>query len=342
MKGLIRKIKDHFIPHQDNNYEPHLMRRRAVILISSVLIIFELFFLVETLVVFDKTKFLAAVLPGVLTTETNKERALNNLEPLAVNPLLVEAAQLKADDMASRGYFAHNTPDGKTPWYWLDQVGYTYAYAGENLAVNFVESSEVTAGWMNSPTHRANIVKSNYTEIGIAVARGMYKGQESTYVVQFFGTPVKSTPIISSLLPKTTEKKVATTPNVVKKTEQVKSPVKGVATTTTDKTTSKPTTSVTPTKTTPKKSTVVLGEEVEKILTTPSSSLNKVYVTVAGLFFVLILLAFMFGNTNARAVLRSVFLISVIAALFYINQKIFPIETIVPQDGNNSVTIENN
>ncbi len=339
MKDFLNKFRNHFIPHKDNNYEPHLMRKRTVRLIASVLIIFELVFIIETLVIFDKTQFLAAVLPGVLTSETNKERALNKLEPLTVNPVLVEAAQLKANDMASRGYFAHNTPDGKTPWYWLDQVGYTYSYAGENLAVNFTESSEVTSGWMNSPTHRANIVKPGYTEVGIAVARGIYKGQESTYVVQFFGTPVKTIPTINDILPKI-EKKVSVS-TTTKKPELVKAPVikvKEPVNTATknvvkgDK--------VEPEKTI-KKTTVVLGEEVEKILATPGRSVNKVYVTIAGFFSLLVLLAFMFGNTNARAILRSVFLIAVIASLFYINQKVFPVDTIIPQGGNNSVSASN-
>jgi hypothetical protein len=109
--------------------------------------------------------------------------------------LLNQAAQEKADDMAQNGYFAHTSPDGKTPWYWLDQVGYNYSYAGENLAVNFTDSQDVTAAWMNSPEHRANILKANYTEVGTGVAEGMYDGNETIFVAQDFGTPVVTAPL---------------------------------------------------------------------------------------------------------------------------------------------------
>ncbi len=80
---------------------------------------------------------MAAVLPGILSDFTNENRQQQNLPALTVSPLLTEAAQLKANDMATNGYFAHASPAGKTPWYWLDQVGYDYQYAGENFAVNF-------------------------------------------------------------------------------------------------------------------------------------------------------------------------------------------------------------
>ncbi len=97
---------------------------------------------------------------------------------------------MKADDMATKGYFAHTSPEGLTPWYWFAQVGYNYTYAGENLAINFNESKDVDTAWLASPTHRANILNSHYTEIGIATAQGMYKGVQATFVVQMFGTPV--------------------------------------------------------------------------------------------------------------------------------------------------------
>src|SRR3989338_5878655 len=92
--------------------------------------------------------------------------------------------------MATRGYFAHTSPDGLTPWHWLDVVGNNYSMAGEHLAVNFFESDDVDQAWMNSPTHRANIVKEGYKEIGIGIASGVYQGRNTTFVAQFFGTPI--------------------------------------------------------------------------------------------------------------------------------------------------------
>lgn len=138
--------------------------------------------------VFDS---LSAIYAAVLVNLTNQNRIEANLSELKVSPLLEKAAQMKADDMAAKGYFAHNTPDGKTPWYWLDQAGYKYIYAGENLAVNFEDSEDVETAWMNSRGHFLNIMNPKYTEIGIATSTGIYKGREAIFVVQMFGSPVK-------------------------------------------------------------------------------------------------------------------------------------------------------
>jgi hypothetical protein len=91
--------------------------------------------------------------------------------------------------MAEKGYFSHTGPDGAQPWKWFREAGYRYEYAGENLAVNFNESEDVVNAWMKSPTHRANILKHDFTEVGIGVATGTYKGKEAVFVVQFFGKP---------------------------------------------------------------------------------------------------------------------------------------------------------
>ncbi len=132
---------------------------------------------------------ISAIYGSVLVNLVNRDRSLQNLSNLKVNPLLEIAADLKAKDMAAKGYFAHNTPDGKNPWDFIDQSGYKYVYAGENLAVNFLDSDEIHRAWMNSPTHRFNIVNPKYTEIGIATSTGIYKGRQAIFVVQMFGTP---------------------------------------------------------------------------------------------------------------------------------------------------------
>jgi len=132
---------------------------------------------------------LSAIYASVLVNLTNQDRVRANVSELKVNALLEKAAQMKADDMASKGYFAHNTPDGKTPWYWLGEAGYKYRYAGENLAVNFIDSNEIQTAWKNSPTHWLNIINPKYTEIGIATSTGVYKGKQAIFVVQMFGSP---------------------------------------------------------------------------------------------------------------------------------------------------------
>lgn len=141
---------------------------------------------------FFRTTFLdslSAIYASVLVNLTNNNRVAANISELKVNPILEKAAQMKANDMADKSYFAHNTPDGKTPWYWFEQAGYEYTYAGENLAVNFENSEDVETAWMNSKTHWLNIMNPKYTEIGIATSTGIYKGRQAIFVVQMFGSP---------------------------------------------------------------------------------------------------------------------------------------------------------
>lgn len=135
---------------------------------------------------------LAAVVSARLVDLANSDRAGNGLQTLAISPVLTAAAQAKANDMAGKSYFAHTSPEGKTSWYWFKQAGYDFSYAGENLAVDFTDSDEVNKAWLNSPTHRANIMNVHFTQIGIATAQGTFEGRPTSYVVQMFGTPAAS------------------------------------------------------------------------------------------------------------------------------------------------------
>lgn len=131
----------------------------------------------------------STILPAVVIDLTNEERADLNTAPLQRNAVLDEAARLKAQHMAKHEYFSHYSPDGVSPWHWFKEAGYVYAHAGENLAVYFTDSDEVVDAWMDSPTHRANIVNGQYTEIGVGTAKGTYEGYKTVYVVQLFGAP---------------------------------------------------------------------------------------------------------------------------------------------------------
>lgn len=131
----------------------------------------------------------AAVVTAVLVDLANDDRAQAGLPPLSVSPTLTAVAQAKANDMAAKGYFAHTSPQGLDPWHWFTQEGYAFEYAGENLAIDFSDSADVNRAWMNSPTHRENLLDPDYTEIGIATAQGMYQGKMTVFVVQAFGTP---------------------------------------------------------------------------------------------------------------------------------------------------------
>ncbi len=182
-------LKHLLIPHKGNDHKPHLLRDEAMVVVVAFVLLAEILFLAAPMVVFRYTNFFAEVLPSVLVDATNKNRSENKVPALAHNDLLQQAAQLKANDMATKGYFAHTSPEGVTPWHWLDVAGYSYKYAGENLAVNFYDSQDVEDAWMNSPTHRANVLNDRFTQIGIATARGLYQGREAIFVAEFFGRP---------------------------------------------------------------------------------------------------------------------------------------------------------
>lgn len=123
---------------------------------------------------------------------TNAIRQANGLEPLHPDQLLMQAAEHKAQAMVDAGSWSHNTPSA-TSWQFLDNVGYHYQLAGENLARNFDTPKQVVDGWLNSPTHRENLLNSGYTQIGVAVATGSADSQTSILVVQYLGTPTLKT-----------------------------------------------------------------------------------------------------------------------------------------------------
>jgi len=120
---------------------------------------------------------------------TNSERSQHELASLKENMTLDDAALAKAQDMFTNQYFAHTSPKGIEPWYWIDQSGYAYVYAGENLAIDFQSSGKLFEAWMDSPAHAENILQQQYRDIGIAALSGVMHGQKTTVVVQVFGTP---------------------------------------------------------------------------------------------------------------------------------------------------------
>ena len=139
----------------------------------------------------------AAVYVSVLEAYANTARTEAGLSPLADNALLIKAAKQKAEDMAAKGYFSHTSPNGSEPWDFIRAVGYDYRAAGENLAVNFSDSRILHDAWMNSPGHRDNILRGEFTEIGIGSAAGEYKGKPALFVAVMFGSPSNSNSAVS-------------------------------------------------------------------------------------------------------------------------------------------------
>lgn len=182
--------KHWFLPLEKNNHRSALLRTNTLL----ILIAFYLFN--HSLI-----KFIGVIKPGILgysseitvqkvIDQTNQKRQELGLSPLKYNALLSESATKKAQDMFSNNYWAHTSPTGTTPWDFFKSVGYKYSVAGENLARDFYDTDSLMKAWMNSPTHRDNIVNSKYQEIGIGVVNGVLGGIKTTLVVQHFATPL--------------------------------------------------------------------------------------------------------------------------------------------------------
>lgn len=122
---------------------------------------------------------------------TNIERAKVGLNPLTKNTKLNNSATAKVDGMFAGQYFEHTAPDGKTAADLVKSFDYKFQIVGENLALGIFQTDKsLVQAWMDSPTHRANILNPKYTEIGAAVGIGNYKGQKQWLAVQHFGKPV--------------------------------------------------------------------------------------------------------------------------------------------------------
>jgi len=131
-----------------------------------------------------------------VVAETNSQREQNgDLPPLTEEAVLDDIATLRISDMFAQQYFAHIGPQGESAVSVASSVGYSYIALGENLALgNYAGDAGVVAAWMASPGHRANILDSHYTEIGVAVREGMYNGAETWIAVQIFGRPSSACP----------------------------------------------------------------------------------------------------------------------------------------------------
>lgn len=134
-----------------------------------------------------------------LLTATNKDRASNSKGALRLNDQLNSAAQAKAEDMVTRNYWSHNTPDGNPPWIFISNAGYSYQKAGENLAYGFKDSSATVDGWMNSPPHRQNLLDGDFLDVGFGIAssNNYNNSGPSSVVVAMYGRSSSEAPIVS-------------------------------------------------------------------------------------------------------------------------------------------------
>jgi len=124
---------------------------------------------------------------------TNIQRAEYGLPPLKESAKLDSSAEIKVEDMFENQYFAHSSPSGVGVKELTEMVGYEFIAIGENLALgNFQNDETLVQGWMDSPGHRENILNTQYQEIGVAVIKGLFKGQTTWLAVQHFGLPLSA------------------------------------------------------------------------------------------------------------------------------------------------------
>lgn len=179
------KIRDWFVPTPANGYKAFLLKPGALAFYTLLIIILNIvggtFALNRSYALLDVNQFVAL---------HNQERQERGLESLEYNERLSRSAAAKGRAMLESDCWSHYCPNGKSPWDFFETAGYDYIYAGENLAEGFSDGQTAMQAWMNSPTHRENILKSQFSEIGIAIMFGDFQGiNDNAIVVVHFGHP---------------------------------------------------------------------------------------------------------------------------------------------------------
>lgn len=182
-------LKDLFIPYAGNNYQPHILLPRRVLFYAVAATVTKVI-IAGLVVLFPAGAWLT---PDLMIQEskrvielTNQIRQRQSVPALKESSLLTQAAFDKSQDMLIQQYFAHVGPDGLDLSDWIKGTGYRYLVAGENLAMGFASADEVVTAWTKSRTHYANLIDTDYEEIGVGMASGMYSGVDTTMVAQYF------------------------------------------------------------------------------------------------------------------------------------------------------------
>jgi len=186
-----RGIKNTVVPHKKNGYRPHLIRGAGIAMVVTVVVVAQLVggFMSRGTILGNETD----VTMEQLLDATNQQRARHGEALLTIDQRLNNAAAEKARDMLANQYWAHVSPSGVTPWNWFKKAGYSYSYAGENLAKGFLTSNGVVTAWMNSTEHRDNVLNEQYTNVGFAVVNGSLDGESTNLIVALYGRPVAKT-----------------------------------------------------------------------------------------------------------------------------------------------------
>ncbi len=191
VKNLLR---DFFVPCKENGFKPKVLETQAFVMFLGFLFALKILTLISFWGNFGATIFNQVALEDLYVL-ANETRVANGVNKLQSSSKLEAVAQLKLADMFQNNYFAHISPAGVDPWYWFDRINYDYKIAGENLAMNFMSSNEVMDAWLNSESHKKNLLLKDFQETGIAVGSGVINGQKTVVVVQVFGT--SRTPVLA-------------------------------------------------------------------------------------------------------------------------------------------------
>jgi hypothetical protein len=224
-----------------------------------------------------------------IISQTNAFREFLGLSDLKESPILDQAASQKLQDMISGQYFAHTSPFGISPWYWIEKNQYNYTYAGENLAIGFLTAKDTVDAWENSPSHRANLANQNFKEMGVAVAPAKIQNSEGFLVVQLFGTP-KPIKAIAAARPKPSPAPPQITPTI-------SPPARGITPPVSVQSAEKSAGTETPASITVAAATPKLNQV--------SKTLNTAFIVYSLLIFLASLVFLVFAGTRKELVIRT-------------------------------------
>lgn len=150
---------------------------------------YPLIFIILGIFLLPKLAFLSSITEQNIIKLTNEERVSLSIPALSTNELLTKAAYAKGRAIIESQTFQHDIGDKRFSS-WVKGVDYKYIYVGENLALDFTTSEGTIKAWLNSPSHKKNLLNDKFKEVGVAVIEDKFQGKNTTLIVQIFGTPV--------------------------------------------------------------------------------------------------------------------------------------------------------
>ena len=205
-------LKDFFIPHEGNNHKPKSLRPKVLASYVAAVVAIKVLVTGFLFLTYPDPAALSEIVASKMIKLINESREDSGVPVIASNDSLVAAAIEKGKDMLDKQYFAHDSPDGKKPWQWINRAQYDYVYAGENLAIDFNSAEVVHEAFMKSPSHQRNILNPKYREVGIAVISGEVQNRKTILLVEFFGTQRKDLTNLAAATPPPAPSTVTVTP----------------------------------------------------------------------------------------------------------------------------------